>query len=145
MKKLKVIEEGSKILEVLDFEIIEKKFKIKFPDFLKDFLVKYEGDYFGSLFYKEEPVFKEILYLRTNNNFASIESILEGHLEEGIKGFVPFAIDSTGWDYCVSINQETYGQVWVDKFDNGEENPMDFVSESFENFISNLGSEEDIV
>ncbi|MGJ8733359.1 MAG: SMI1/KNR4 family protein [Cellulophaga sp.] len=151
MKKYIVKKDNRKIKFHSDFQKIENQFGFKVPDVLKNFLLLYEGLYLN----EEESYYKtklgstyevnSVLYLYKSESGASIESILEGHLEEGIKGFVPFAIDSGGWDYCVSINQETSGQVWVDKFDSGEENPMEFVSESFEDFISNLGSEEDLV
>ncbi len=112
------------------------------PDILKGFLVKYEGAFLGSVEYNGIPAFKEVLCLNKNEDFASVEAILEGHKEEGIEGFIPFGIDSGGWDYNVSINEETYGQVWVNKFDSGEENTMEYVAPSFEEFINGLRSPE---
>ncbi|MCR9253809.1 MAG: cell wall assembly/cell proliferation coordinating protein, KNR4-like protein, partial [bacterium] len=72
---------------------------------------------------------------------ASIEAIYEGHQYYCNYGFVPFAIDSGGWDYNISIKEESLGQIWVNKFDSGEENTMHYVAPSFEYFINNLGEE----
>jgi cell wall assembly regulator SMI1 len=121
---------------------------IMMPDFLINFLILYEGLYLDETqsYYKNHHRIYEvntILFLKKNNAYASIETILEGHKYYGIEGFIPFAIDSGGWDYCVSINPETYGQVWIDKFDSGEDNPMEFVADSFEEFINGLKNEEE--
>jgi hypothetical protein len=42
------------------------------------------------------------------------------------------------------LNDEIKGQVWIDKFDNGDENPFEFVSPSFEELINGLKTEEEV-
>jgi hypothetical protein len=121
---------------------------LKVTDSFTDFFEKYEGLYLdeSQSYYKNNDRMYEIhsiLHLRKNSEYASVEAILEGQKYYGIEGYIPFAIDSGGWDYNVSINPETYGQVWVDKFDSGEENTMEFVADSFEEFINGLHAEDE--
>ncbi|WP_258098555.1 SMI1/KNR4 family protein [Marinoscillum pacificum] len=142
MKKLRIIEQQKEISDMSDFEKIETDSNILFPDTLKKFLLVYEGAFLGGLYYQERYSIKEILFIYKKPDFPSIEAILEGHNDFEIQGFIPFAIDSGGWDYNFSVNEESYGQVWVNKFDSGEENPMEFVSSSFEDFINGLEAEE---
>ena len=138
MNNLKILEQDTVILDMDDFEIIETKFDIKFPKDLREFVFKYEGAFLGSLYYNGKPVFKEVLVLLKNENFASIEAIMEGHSLNQISGFIPFAIDSGGWDYNISINEPTFGQVWVNKFDGGDDDTMVYVAPSLEDFINGL-------
>jgi hypothetical protein len=139
---MRVVEQEKLISDRENFKFIEEKFSIKFPHYLKGFMIQYEGSFVKETCYKGTITFKEVLYVYKREGFASIESILEGHKENGIEGFIPFAIDSGGWDYNVSINVETYGQVWVNKFDSGEKETMEYIAPSFEEFIDNLKPEE---
>ena len=146
MKKLHVDVDEREIKSLEDIMDFERKNEIKVPELLREFLLMYEGLYLSEdqSYYKKANTNYEvsmILYLNENETYPSIEAILGGHKEQGTKEFIPFAIDSGGRDYCVSINSETYGQVWIDKFDSGEEDPMEFVTNSFEDFIDGLGPE----
>lgn len=132
-----------------EVEAFENDNNLKLPNDFKEFIVKHEGcrpvaeqSYY---WVDHETYFElnQILYLRKSElGGASIEAILRGHIENGIEGFIPFAIDSGGWDYNVSVNSETYGQVWVNKFNSGEEETMDYVAPSFNEFINNLKADE---
>lgn len=139
MKELKIIEQTKTIKRTYSLNEIEMKFHINIPDFLKIFLIKYDNSIVEETYYMKEPSFKEIISLEL------LDSILEGHDYYGIIGYIPFAIDGGGWDYNVSITPETYGQVWVNEFDSGEENTMKFVANSFEDFINGLESELDVL
>ena len=142
MKDLQIVEQEKIIRDISDIDFFEKQYGVKFPDSLKKFLLKYDGAMVKGTCFNGAPTFKEILNLNKHPVSASIEEILKGHQSYGYKNFIPFAIDSGGWDYDVSISPETYGQVWVNKFDSGEENPFEFVRNSFEEFIDSLESEE---
>ena len=147
MKKLIVNKDKRRVKSEEDINDFEHQFDIVMPNELRVFFLRYEGLYLDeteSYFKVSSGRFYEInkvLFLFEGESGASVEAILAGHEEEGLKGFIPFAIDSGGWDYCVSVNPETYGQVWIDKFDSGEEDPMEFVTDSFEDFIDGLGPE----
>jgi cell wall assembly regulator SMI1 len=148
MKDLKVFKDNRRIKSMSDIEKFESDLDLRLPDFLKEFILKYEGGRPVSeqrcyqLGNESSYELNQILYLRKSGiGGASIEAIFEGHKFYGIEGFIPFGIDSGGWDFNVSINEDTYGQVWVNKFDSGEEDPMEFVALSFEDFINGLESE----
>jgi hypothetical protein len=141
MTKIEIIEQEKSIEELKDFIALEQRFEIRIPEALKKFLMIYEGAFVKNSCFKGEQTFKEVLYVYEREGFASIESILTGHISEGIHGFIPFAIDSGGWDFNVSINKETYGQVWVNRFGSGENVTMEYVANNFESFINELGKE----
>lgn len=147
MKKLTVKKDVRRISsreEIAQFELDKN---IKFPEVLTSFLLEYEGLYLSdkeSYFVNKKGYLEElncVLFLRKSDDLsgASIEAILDGHREDGRTNFIPFGTDSGGWDYCISVDLKTYGQVWVDKFDSGENDPMEFVAESLEEFINGLG------
>jgi cell wall assembly regulator SMI1 len=138
MKELTIVRQQKFIMDSNDIAALERKINISFPQVLRDFLLKYEGAVVKETYYLGKPTFKKILNLRAHETKASIEAILEGHSAEGYDTFIPFAIDSGGWDYNVSIHPQGYGQVWVNKFDNGEENTFELVAPSFESFVDNL-------
>jgi hypothetical protein len=142
MQKLTIIDQRSQLFNFDDIAFLENKFNLKFPEFLIDFFRVYQSARIKERYYNGEPIIKKILFLRKHETSASTEEILDGHIFHGYNNYIPFAIDSGGWDYNVSINPDTYGQVWVDKFDSGEENPFEFVCNSFEEFINGLTENE---
>ncbi|AFK05703.1 Cell wall assembly/cell proliferation coordinating protein, KNR4-like protein (plasmid) [Emticicia oligotrophica DSM 17448] len=130
------------------FSSIETLYSINIPNGLKQFIVLYEGKQtIQKVYRRESGIFDSInqfLYL-DNENKASIKKIYEGHLFYDIVGFIPFGIDSGGWDYNYSINPDTFGQVWLNKFDSGDEDTLEFVCSSFEKFIDGLITEEEAI
>lgn len=147
MKELTILipaREAKNFME--DLSYLENKCSIQIPEYLKLFMTKYAGCKTHERVYrKKNSGFESVtafLYIKAEDRRASMEAIYEGHLYYGIKGFIPFGIDSGGWDYNVSINTETYGQVWVNQFDSGEENSVVFVANSFEEFIDGFMTEE---
>ncbi|MEQ8363874.1 MAG: SMI1/KNR4 family protein [Cyclobacteriaceae bacterium] len=148
MKNLKISEFNQRLESAIEIKKFENEFKIEFPDDLIELLLNYEGaklnedecyfEHKKGLFYEVN----QILYLRKSDlGGASIQDILKGHKSYGIEGFIPFAIDSGGWDFNISVNESTLGQVWVNKFDSDEEKTMIYVAPSLENFINSLKSD----
>lgn len=149
MLKLEIKEQSKFLNDISEISAFEVKYDIKFPDSLKQLIYDYEGSYLSKSYYiNNEGILhnvKEILVLNEREGFASIEAIYIGHISYEIIGYIPFGIDSGGWDYNVSINEGTYGQIWVNKFDSGEENPLEFVCDSLETLITNLKTEQEII
>jgi hypothetical protein len=148
IKKLNIRSDKRRVKTIEEIENFCTINEIPIPNSIKEFLLEYEGCGIAdenSYYYDSDGnchEINQILYLKeSDEGGASIQAIYKGHLFYNNKGFIPFAIDSGGWDYNVSISEETYGQVWVDKFDSGEENPMHYVADSFEKFINNLEDE----
>lgn len=142
--RLTIVEQEKSIKSLSDFNILESKMEIIFPSALKDFLLLYEGAIVKETYYKGKPTFKEILCVCNHPIYSSIEAILEGHKYYKIEGMIPFAIDSGGWDYNFSVKPETFGQVWVNKFDSGDDNPLELVCNSFEDFVNELKEEQNV-
>lgn len=145
IKELTIINGSGNTVTEADISNFEYQQSIKIPEVLKIFFLKYGGCRIKEMYFHYNGKLAQvcdILMIKQTDNDASVEEIYMGHLFYGVMGFIPFATDSGGWDYNVSINPETYGQVWVDKFDSGEENPFEFVCNSFEEFIDGLTEEE---
>lgn len=148
MANLLISKQNKRINSSLDVKDFESRMGVTFPDNLTQFILKYEGAKLDEnmCYFEIQPrVFYEInqiLYLNKSGlGGASIEQILEGHRKNGIADFIPFAIDSGGWDYNLGIGKNNEGQVWVNKFDSDEESTMFFVSPSLEEFVDGLKSD----
>lgn len=153
MRSLTILQDNRRVKHLDEILAFEKEMQIEFPSILRQVLLKYEGCatkeyiYFrkGDHSNKFDAV-SQFLFLRdSNGGGASIEAIYKGHQFYGIRGFIPFAIDAGGWDYCVSIKTETFGQIWVDEFDAGEEDPFRFVASSMEELIGGMITFEEAV
>lgn len=131
------------------FSQFELKHSIAIPNELKSILTLYGGYRTKERIYlRQDGIFEvvsQFLNLNHEEGRASVEKIYEGHLFYGIVGFIPFGTDSGGWDYNYSINPDTFGQVWVNKFDSGDEDTLEFVCSSFEKFIDGLITEEEAI
>ncbi len=143
MRELTVLNDQRRITSIDDINAFEKAFKIVFPKELADFLLKYEGLYTdeNEAFYTSGSSLigiNKVLFLEKGKSGASIEGTLAVHEEENIVGFIPFAIDSGGWDLNISTNKDTYGQVWINELDGGEFDTMRYVAPSLEEFINGL-------
>jgi cell wall assembly regulator SMI1 len=149
MKELKIsgVSQPASTKEQI-FEL-EKRIAVLLPEDLKELMLKYEGGYLDEsqkIFKSGEVLYEvnQMLHIEKSENKASVEAIFEGHKFYGIEGHIPFATDSGGWDFTVSINPSTYGQVWINKFDNDEEDTMCFVAGSLEAFINGLKGEHEV-
>jgi len=145
MKKLTLRKDNRRVKSIDEVIAFEKQAGITFPQNLREFILAYEGSPLKESYFRQGERLHEInkvLYLRESEMGASIEAILEGHRYYKEEGYIPFGIDSGGWDYNVSIKPETYGQIWVDKFDNGEEDPWEFVCNSLEELVDGLTEDE---
>jgi hypothetical protein len=149
MKDLIIKKDNRRIKTIQEIIAFEREKKVEIPDLLKQLLLKYEGcktDMKCSYYKDDNGNFHEVgqfLFLRKSEiGGASIETIMKGHRLNRIEGFIPFAIDSGGSDYNLSIRKESFGEVWVNKFNIGVENTMYSISSSLEEFINELGAKE---
>jgi len=148
MKQLTIKEDLKRTSSLNDIIILENVLKIKFPLNLKELIIQYEGcTVEENVFFSEKvssffPI-NQFLYLcESHIGGASIEAIYNGHFKDGITEFIPFAIDPGGWDYNISINQKSFGEIWLNPFDNGNQE-YSFVASSLEEFINGLISEDE--
>lgn len=124
-------------ISTADIIAVEQAFKITFPDFFKAFLLLYQGASVVENTYKVTP-FSCFLPLRSTRS-ASIELILNGYKADyDTNLWLPFAIDAGGWVFVISLAADTYGQVWLDRCNYGEEPPFVYVDSSFETFLDQM-------
>lgn len=147
MRDFIISKDNRRIKDGSQIDDFEAKYGIVFPESLRKFLLSYEGHKFheAESYYNANGGIYEVnsvLYLWQNEIGASVEAILEGHKFYNTEGFIPFIIDSGGWDFNISIKPETYGQIWVNKFDNGEDEPFVFVAKSLQEFLEGLTNED---
>lgn len=132
-----------KTIEDNDIKEVEATFNIQFPEYFLSFLKKHGGTSTKEGVYSDSCWVSFFLSLKSDKG-ASIVSLLEGYrINSNERDWIPFAIDSGGWSFCIALKEDIKGQVWVDKFDSGDENPFSFVANSFEDFINGLRTEEE--
>ena len=141
MRDLTIIYSG-KQSEKTQIERFQKLNEIDIPGYFIEFFIRYEGCRVKENTFQDKYTLTRFLNLSSDRN-ASIEKIFSTYVEEEcVKHWLPFAIDPGGWVFCLSLEQNTYGQVFVDRFDLGEENSFAFVAPSLEAFIDGLYSEK---
>jgi cell wall assembly regulator SMI1 len=132
-----------KIIGDNDIKEVEDTFNIQFPEDYLSFLKKYGGTSTKEVVYSDSCWVNFFLSLKSDTG-ASIVSLLEGYrINYNEIDWIPFAIDSGGWSFCIALKEDIKGQVWVNKFDSGDENPFAFVANSLEDFINGLQTEEE--
>ena len=125
--------------EIAEFE---SKHGICFPDYFKEFILKYNGCEIEKNAHSEQIAVDNFLPLYSSFN-PSIDDILEGYLHNyESRTWLPFGIDEGGWVFVISLHEESLGQVFIDRFDKGEEIPFKKLADSFEDFINALVPEE---
>jgi hypothetical protein len=143
MKKLTITDEMQPVTKE-ELLLLAKELDIVIPEDYMSFMMLYGGGV-GIL----ENLFDGRLgingTLRTESKRnPSIRSIFETYrLEMHTKNWLPFAIDGGGWVFCYSISPETMGQIYIDRFDSGEEPPHEFLAQTLEEFVDKLAQELD--
>lgn len=150
MKNLNIKNDRRRVTSKKHVYSFFEKLDLEVPETLIDVFTHYEGSKLSlaeANYYDESGeryLLHVFLHLEPSyKNEATVLTILEGHKGLGVSGFVPFAIDLGGWDYCVSLNKETYEQVWVNAWTSGREDTMMYVAPSLQAFIDGLGFAKD--
>jgi cell wall assembly regulator SMI1 len=153
MYQYKLIDTG-KPLTAKDIEWAERKIGCKFPESLKQFYLLFNGGEVekkrrvfvdrGGDIEAEVKTFLPIKYERFDG-----DSLLEDSYELFVKQkklippqFIPFAMDSGGFRYCVDSESEA---VFFNNLDHIEEpeGPMEFIAPSIEAFINGMLTEKE--
>lgn len=140
MKDLIVLRKSKEITQS-DIDNLELNIELTLPNFLKELILNYGGCRVRKNMFTERFFVLRFLTPQSNRTI-SIEKLFGSYkASEDPRSWLPFAIDSGGWVFNVSITEETYGQVWVDRFDSGDEDSHTFVASSLEEFIEGLEEE----
>jgi hypothetical protein len=126
-----------------DILLVERKFSIVLPEYLRTFFLKYNGART-----KEYRFHNEVDYLVSSflplleNRNASVELILPAirDEEEGIGRYdlIPFATDPGGRPFYVAIGGDDIGVVYYDLIGLAFNEPLRKIADSFEEFIDGL-------
>lgn len=147
MKSLKIDYRNKNEINDLVIADFEAKMNIKIPLILQEFLKLYSGSSIEeNTFVKseKETIFTLSYVCELYSEFnPSIEKLVNGNQFYKYYDWVPFGIDPGGWVFNLSIANDKFGQVWINKFDSGDDNPFEFVADTFEEFINGLRTEEE--
>ncbi|NOQ75681.1 MAG: hypothetical protein GQ574_26980 [Crocinitomix sp.] len=125
-----------------DLKGFETQYGIKLPKSFKDFYLEHNGGIPSLRYYKDQRIaaFTSIKYGRESGRTGIIMEVHQlGDLLP--EGYIPFAFDSGGWNFCINTNDIDYGHIYI--LPNGVvDNKPIFLSESFESFIGGLKAED---
>ncbi|CAM3139271.1 SMI1/KNR4 family protein [Flavobacterium frigoris] len=128
-----------------EIELFELANNVVLPNYLKDFFVKYNGAKILEAFYGDQYYISFLPLLKNRN--ASVELILPAvrDEEEGIgrNDLIPFATDPGGRPFYVSIGSNDEGVIYYDLVGLGDDEPLRKITNSFEEFINGLKTEEE--
>lgn len=152
MLKRKFIKSSKKITDA-DIARVEKTIRLTLPDELKNLYRKYNGGEVegGRKIYVtdagveyEVKHFLPIAYPRFEADALLEDSYIFFVKEKKLipKNFIPFAMDSGAFRYCVNVDD---GQVYFSNFDKDDTpiNCMERVASSIEQFVNGLVTEDE--
>jgi len=147
MKNLKIEHQNKSEINDSIIADFETKMNVKIPANLTEFLKLYSGASVAENTYLniERGTYYTISYIcELYSEFnPSIEKLIIGNQFYEYLEWIPLGIDHGGWVFNLSTAHDKFGQVWVNKFDSGDENPFEFVANSLEDFINGLRTEEE--
>lgn len=133
-----IFNEVKKQLTKEEYKLFVTKFKVKLPEDYKEHILKYNGGYPNYEFINDI----RIHYFHTiTHSDHSLENILE-KLEHVLpKDFFPIAKDEGGNHICISLKQETYGEIYIWYHDMDENKELEFLARDFNSLMNNLTEE----
>ncbi len=123
-----------------ELEEAERLMKIHIPQKYKDFLLEYGDTFLHESYYTEGDIYTCFNYICGNSpNNPRFLDLVKGNVIEHDEKYLPFGIDHGGWVFNVSLrDDDTFGQIWIDKFDGGDENPFFYVCDSLTMFFEKM-------
>jgi len=126
-------------LTIEELQDFENKLDTKLPESYKEFILennggipekRYFGDYAISRFFS-------IKYGEDGGKIEYVKRVLGNAIP---KEFLPMADDEGGWLFCLSLAEDTYGQIYFCPLDRNE---VELIANSFEEFLGGLTEEEE--
>jgi len=137
-------------LKIKDLERFEKFLGCKLPKDYRDFLIEHNGaipeNYLVCWPNSTEPsdVWNDSLGLHNGPSYARLDLMtkeLKDYLPEGV---IPFACDPGGNYFCIGIDGEFINKIYFWNHERSEGDiSIDFLNESFTNFVAGLIAEEE--
>jgi hypothetical protein len=129
---------------------LENNLKITLPNDFINFLFLNSGGFPKECLFpsKQDDMAYIIQFFYTvnsNRDDYSLEKYIKTLHENFMSNhFIPFANDPGGWMYVVSTREKDYNHVYFYRPDEPEDNCLTYLSSSFEGFINNLRSPEEL-
>ncbi len=127
-----------------DIGKIEDLLSLKLSQEHIDFLHLFSDCFLHECYYEKDDVYVcPVYFCGVSNKNPNIFSLIEGNIFYENHDYLPIAIDGGGWVFNISLNANSYGEIWLNAFDSGDENSFRFVSKSLSEFLSNLKLNEE--
>lgn len=137
------LRESEEQLNLEELKILEDNLGKTLPQSFIDFYLKNNGGIpsHRHIDGKRIAFFQPLKYGKIDRTIeATIENLnLAKRLPQG---FLPFAHDSGGWDFCIDLNENNYGVIYMLPNGTGDLMPI-FVAPNFNKLIENLALEDD--
>lgn len=138
MKKLTIAPRvGKRYLELLESAV-----GTALPSAFKNFLLGYAGLSVVENTFKDQE--GRLWQIQSFDHVASMIDLTKEFTEAGWGKKLPFAFDPGGWHYCLSFDQNSVGEILVNRWtDHSEQEQFIVIANTFEEFINGLyrGSE----
>jgi len=123
------------------FEMGEKLAGRKLPDDFKAFMIANGGlSHYERIFISDSGTEWEVHTYLSNTEFYDLT---KEFAETYTRKMVPFAMDPGGWHFCLCVEEDDFGAVYVNRWtDYPPEEQFLKIADSFEAFINGLRREE---
>lgn len=133
MKKLTIRPRlGERSIQLLE-RLVNHNFSTNFSDFLKE---NAGLSHFECIYQDVNGIKWEVSQY---NLFPDLHGLTKEFIANGLGKKIPFAYDPGGWHFCLSFDEDTFGQIFINRWtDHSKEEQLLKIADSFEEFIDGL-------
>jgi hypothetical protein len=139
MKKLSIRKQAD-LPSITEIEAFEKEFNISLPHDYRIFILTYNAiDLKECIFNKgNEKYYIDVFYPLSETYELSLQFMFQNLKEYFRNDFLPFANDSGGWQFVLSLKSDDYGKVYFCRMDDSPPFSLTLLSGSFYEFVDKL-------
>ncbi|HEY9007322.1 MAG TPA: SMI1/KNR4 family protein [Ohtaekwangia sp.] len=128
---------------LFDLREFEREYEITLPSDFKEFVLSYNAvDLDESIFFNgKEKYYIDVFYPLSKDYDLSLQFVFQNLRDYFQNEFLPFANDSGGWQYVLSLRVEDYGKIYLCRMDDVPPTALKALANSFTEFIDGLTSE----
>ncbi len=126
----------------VDVSNFETELGVVFPLSFKEFLLKHNGgcckyDYpYNFEKYDGIIAITNLLGIQDKHSIKDVFQVIQEM--HGNNNWLPFAYDSRGWIFCISLKPDSYGKIYLMRTDEDEEDAFRFICNDFQEFVDGL-------
>ena len=126
-------------LKESDIASLEEATGFSLSDEIREFILRFSDSFLRECYFEQGEVYAVPNYICGNSSQnVNIFKLVEGNLFYGDEGWLPFAIDPGGWVFNYGLKDEVRGQIWLDRFDSGDDDVWQLVAEDLSSFVAGL-------